>query len=116
MLDALSYEFIQKVNLFKRRVIEQAQKELVHTDMSFTFREIKINKKVVMDKADKVFWHSLPDFEKSKIRKYVFGGEFIKNTSFQTILDKCLDFDCTSIFENKAFKKAHFNKVNNLVG
>lgn len=32
--------------LFKRRVVEQAQKELTHTDMSFTFKEIKINKKV----------------------------------------------------------------------
>lgn len=33
--------------LFKRRVIEQAQKELQHTDMAFEFTEIKKGRKVV---------------------------------------------------------------------
>lgn len=32
--------------LFKRRVVEQAQKELKHTDMAFTFSEIKKGRKV----------------------------------------------------------------------
>ncbi len=32
--------------LFKRRVVEQAQKELQHTDMAFTFSEIKKGRKV----------------------------------------------------------------------
>lgn len=32
--------------LFKRRVVEQAQKELEHTDMAFTFKEIKKGRKV----------------------------------------------------------------------
>ena len=32
--------------LFKRRVIEQAQKELEHTDMAFSFKEIKKGRKV----------------------------------------------------------------------
>lgn len=32
--------------LFKRRVVEQAQKELTHTDMAFTFKEIKKGRKI----------------------------------------------------------------------
>lgn len=32
--------------LFKRRVVEQAQKELRHTDMAFTFKEIKKGRKI----------------------------------------------------------------------
>lgn len=32
--------------LFKRRVVEQAQKELEHTDMAFSFKEIKKGRKV----------------------------------------------------------------------
>jgi plasmid replication initiation protein len=33
--------------LFKRRVVEQAQKELQHTDMAFEFTEVKKGRKVV---------------------------------------------------------------------
>ncbi len=33
--------------LFKRRVVEQAQKELQHTDMAFEFKEIKKGRKIV---------------------------------------------------------------------
>ena len=32
--------------LFKRRVVEQAQKELTHTDMAFTFKEINKGRKI----------------------------------------------------------------------
>lgn len=37
----------QAYTLFKRRVVEQAQRELAHTDMAFDFREIRRGRKVV---------------------------------------------------------------------
>lgn len=50
-LDDLKYKLnledkYKTYTLFKRRVIEQAQKELAHSDMAFDFKEIKIGRKV----------------------------------------------------------------------
>lgn len=51
-IDELKYRLsledkYQAYTLFKRRVIEQAQRELAHTDMAFDFREIRRGRKVV---------------------------------------------------------------------
>ena len=46
-------------NLFKRNVILQAQKELIHTDMAFAFEEIKAGRKI-----DKIRFRLVPNEEK----------------------------------------------------
>jgi len=46
-------------NLFKRNVILQAQKELIHTDMAFTFEEIKAGRKI-----DKIKFRLVPNENK----------------------------------------------------
>lgn len=50
-IDDLKYrlsleEKYQTYSLFKKRVVQQAQRELQHTDMAFTFKEIKTGRKV----------------------------------------------------------------------